>query len=151
MSDIQPTEQNYLPSVGLQPSFRSGAVARMAGLPVATLRIWEQRYQAIRPTTAPSGHRLYSLADVERVSLLRRLTQQGHAISLLASLNNEQMHALSLTLAQSQADSERKLESIVVESILTESAGFPDRFRFCASVCYHHLDGFYATVIRHGL
>jgi DNA-binding transcriptional MerR regulator len=74
----------------------------MAGMPVATLRIWEQRYQAVRPTTAPSGHRLYSATDVERVTLLRRLTQQGHAIGLLASLDIEQVRALMS--AQSAVD-----------------------------------------------
>jgi DNA-binding transcriptional MerR regulator len=73
------------------PIFRSGAVARMAGMPVATLRIWEQRYQAVRPITAASGHRLYSSADVERATLLRRLTAKGHSIGLLAALETEQM------------------------------------------------------------
>lgn len=78
----------------VQPTFRAGAVARIAGMPVATLRIWEQRYQAVRPNTAASGHRLYSLADVERATLLRRLTAQGHAIGLLASLETEQMRRM---------------------------------------------------------
>jgi DNA-binding transcriptional MerR regulator len=77
-----------------QPTFRAGAVARIAGMPVATLRIWEQRYQAVRPNTAASGHRLYSSADVERVTLLRRLTAEGHAIGLLASLETEQMREM---------------------------------------------------------
>jgi DNA-binding transcriptional MerR regulator len=77
-----------------QPTFKAGAVARIAGMPVATLRIWEQRYQAVRPNTAASGHRLYSLADVERATLLRRLTAQGHAIGLLASLETEQMREM---------------------------------------------------------
>ena len=77
-----------------QPTFRAGAVARIAGMPVATLRIWEQRYQAVRPNTAASGHRLYSPADVERATLLRRLTAQGHAIGLLASLETEQMREM---------------------------------------------------------
>lgn len=77
-----------------RPTFRSGAVARMAGMPVATLRIWEQRYQAVRPTTAESGHRLYLTSDVERVILLRRLTEQGHAIRLLAALDTEQMRQM---------------------------------------------------------
>ena len=66
----------------------------MAGMPVATLRIWEQRYQAVRPNTAASGHRLYSSADVERATLLRRLTTQGHAIGLLAALDTEQMRGM---------------------------------------------------------
>ena len=78
----------------LGPTFRSGAVARMAGMPVATLRIWEQRYQAVRPITTASGHRLYSSADVERATLLRRLTAQGHAIGLLAALETEQMREM---------------------------------------------------------
>ena len=75
--------------------FRSGAVARAAGMPVSTLRIWEQRYQAVGPTTAPSGHRLYSAADVERVVLLRRLTRQGHAIGSLAALTQDQLQELA--------------------------------------------------------
>ena len=78
----------------VQPTFKSAAVARIAGMPVATLRIWEQRYQAVRPITAASGHRLYSSADVERATLLRRLTAQGHAIGLLAALETEQMREM---------------------------------------------------------
>jgi len=76
------------------PTLRSGAVARIAGMPVATLRIWEQRYQAVRPITAASGHRLYSSADVERATLLRTLTTKGHAIGLIASLETEQMREM---------------------------------------------------------
>jgi len=84
------------------PSFRSGAVARMAGMPVSTLRIWEQRYQAVGPTTAPSGHRLYSASDVERVAVLRQLTQRGHAIGSLARLNVEQLQELIRTHASAK-------------------------------------------------
>jgi len=86
----------------LQPTFRSGSVARTAGMPVATLRIWEQRYQAVKPNTAPSGHRLYSAADVERVTLLRRLTEHGHAIGLLAGLDMAQLQELDFKQASPQ-------------------------------------------------
>jgi len=87
-----------------QPTFRAGAVARIAGMPVATLRIWEQRYQAVRPNTAASGHRLYSPADVERATLLRRLTAQGHAIGSLASLETEQMREMMRAPEVTQAN-----------------------------------------------
>ncbi|MBJ7469308.1 MAG: MerR family transcriptional regulator [Rhodoferax sp.] len=92
--DVQP---NVPLATKLKPTFRAGAVARIAGMPVATLRIWEQRYQAVRPNTAASGHRLYSSADVERATLLRRLTAQGHAIGLLAALETEQMREMTQT------------------------------------------------------
>lgn len=73
------------------PTFRSGAVARMAQMPVATLRIWEQRHQAVQPATAASGHRLYGPADVQRVMLLRQLTERGHAIGSIATLSTVQL------------------------------------------------------------
>jgi len=100
------------------PVLRSGAVARIAGMPVATLRIWEQRYQAVRPITAASGHRLYSSADVERATLLRRLTTKGHAIGLLASLETDQMremlHAPEITMPANQPVVEKHLAMRVV-------------------------------------
>ena len=87
------------PRAALQPTFRSGAVARLARMPVATLRIWEQRYQAVGPSTAPSGHRLYSAADVQRVQLLRHLTEQGHAIGEMARLTAAQLQRVANTQA----------------------------------------------------
>jgi hypothetical protein len=77
------------------PGFRSAAVARMAQMPVATLRIWEQRYGAVQPATAPSGHRRYSPADVQRVLLLRQLTGLGHAIGSIAALDTAALQALA--------------------------------------------------------
>ena len=79
------------------PTFRSGAVARMARMPVSTLRIWEQRYRAVGPTAAPSGHRLYSAADVQRVLLLRQLTELGHAIGSIAGLDAAQLQRVAST------------------------------------------------------
>jgi len=88
-------------------------------MPVATLRIWEQRYQAVRPNTAASGHRLYSPEDVERATLLRRLTAQGHAIGSLASLETEQMREMMRAPEVVKANwveshSQRSLKIVVV-------------------------------------
>ena len=78
----------------LEPVFRSSAVAHMVGMPVATLRVWEQRYGAVRPETSAGGHRLYSAEEVRRVALLRQLTEQGHAISSIAGLQTLQLQEL---------------------------------------------------------
>lgn len=56
----------------------------MAGIPVATLRVWERRYQVVGPARAPSGQRLYSPLDVERLVLIKRLVEMGHAIGTIA-------------------------------------------------------------------
>ena len=81
------------------PRHRSGAVARMVRMPVATLRVWERRYAVARPALSPTGQRLYSAADVQRLALLKRLTDLGHAIGGLAALDMAQLHAVAATHA----------------------------------------------------
>jgi hypothetical protein len=74
--------------------YRIGAVSRLAGVPVTTLRIWETRYGAFAPEKSLGRHRLYSRQDVERAVLLRRLTEQGHAISRVAQQDVDGLNAL---------------------------------------------------------
>jgi MerR family transcriptional regulator, light-induced transcriptional regulator len=60
-------------------------VARMTGLSLDTLRAWERRYQVVMPSRGDRG-RLYDDGDVERLKLLARLVDEGHAIGSLAGL-----------------------------------------------------------------
>lgn len=61
-------------------------VSRMTGLTQLLLRAWERRYAAVVPERTPSGRRLYTDADVERLRLLKRLTDSGHRIGDVANL-----------------------------------------------------------------
>jgi PAS domain S-box-containing protein len=68
---------------------RVGELARRTGVGVSTLRAWEARYGFLQPDRSPSGHRLYDEDDVERVSAVVRLANEGmtlaSAISRVAS------------------------------------------------------------------
>jgi hypothetical protein len=79
---------------------RSGAVARMLQMPVATLRVWERRYGLTQPETSPSGQRLYSADDVRRLALIKQLTDLGHAIGTLAPLEMPQLQQVARLHAQ---------------------------------------------------
>jgi DNA-binding transcriptional MerR regulator len=46
------------------------AAGRMVGLPVATIRTWEDRYGLVVPDRNKSGHRLYSRAQVEQLKFV---------------------------------------------------------------------------------
>lgn len=81
---------------------RSGAVAQMLHMPVATLRVWERRYQVSAAVLSPSGQRLYSGADVQRLALLKQLTDLGHAIGSLAALDMPQLLAVAATHADAE-------------------------------------------------
>ncbi len=54
-----------------------GAVARMLGVPQATLRTWEERYSVVRPERSLGGHRLYSREQVEQLRFVARSVQEG--------------------------------------------------------------------------
>lgn len=68
------------------PRFRSGVAARMARMPAATLRIWERRYGVVNPSRSEAGQRLYSRRDVQRLILIKALSERGHAIGAIATL-----------------------------------------------------------------
>ncbi|XVJ71969.1 MAG: MerR family transcriptional regulator [Rhizobacter sp.] len=81
------------------PRHRSGAVAQMLHMPVATLRVWERRYQVSQAVLSASGQRLYSAADVQRLALLKQLTDLGHAIGSVAALDMPQLLEVAATHA----------------------------------------------------
>jgi DNA-binding transcriptional MerR regulator len=74
-------------------NYRSGAVARLTGIPVQTLRVWERRYKIVGPRQSATGQRQYSSDDVARLTVIKQLVDSGHAIGSIA--------ALDLTLLQS--------------------------------------------------
>ena len=58
------------------------------------MRIWEARYATFKPIKSAGGHRLYSEIDVLKATLLKRLTEQAHAISSIASLDVPALNGL---------------------------------------------------------
>jgi hypothetical protein len=78
--------------------FRSGVAARLAGIPVETLRVWERRYQVSESQQAPGAQRLYTKSDIERLTLLKRLVDLGHAIGTLARLDLATLQSMQTTL-----------------------------------------------------
>jgi DNA-binding transcriptional MerR regulator len=81
--------------------------ARLTGVGIDTLRAWERRHRAIRPTRDARG-RMYSDDDLERVRLLRDAVTNGHPIGRIADLDDEALRALAA--AGRPADSHERRE-----------------------------------------
>jgi DNA-binding transcriptional MerR regulator len=79
----------------MAPRYRSSAAARMVNIPVATLRVWERRYQVVGPTQAASGQRLYSSQDIRRLVLIKQLVNRGHGIGMLARMETPALQDLA--------------------------------------------------------
>lgn len=70
-------------------------VARRTGLSAHVIRIWEKRYGATEPERTTTNRRLYSEEQIERLSLLRDITQAGHSIGHVAKLSLDRLRVLA--------------------------------------------------------
>jgi MerR family transcriptional regulator, light-induced transcriptional regulator len=125
-----------------QPRHPIRVVAQRTGLTPEVLRAWEHRYGGVEPRRAATGRRLYSDAEVERLRLLRQVTDVGRPISQVATLADEELVALAKedaatdpgaeaigmedtleqALAEVQSFNAARLEALLMRAVVTERA-----------------------------
>ncbi len=91
-------------------------VARLTGIPIDTLRAWERRYGAVEPRRDERG-RLYDDVDLQKLKLLRRLVERGHAIGRIANLGEPELGKL-LEAGVELRDREGRLDAVDVRALL---------------------------------
>ncbi len=69
--------------------------SRRSGLSKDVLRAWERRYRVVEPARTESGRRLYSDTDVERLRLLKQVTDAGRTIGQVAALSSDALASLT--------------------------------------------------------
>ena len=118
IASVTQSDDDAAPPVG----YRSGVAARLAGLPVETLRVWERRYGVSDTRRSAHGQRLYSEAQVGRLSLIKQLVDHGHPIGSLAQLELEQLRAMVVAPA-SRAPSRPLRLALVGQALALRLAG----------------------------
>src|SRR5512147_2478499 len=79
---------------------------RATGLSKDTLRVWERRYGFPTPHRDAAGERLYPLAQIERLRLLKRLVDAGERPGRLMALAQEELEARLRALSRATAEAE---------------------------------------------
>lgn len=92
--------------------------AERTGLSAHVIRMWERRYGAVSPQRTESGRRLYSDAEVARLGMLRRLTEEGHSIGHVARLSPEKLEALLASGAAAAAPAVAAVEEGLLKRAL---------------------------------
>jgi MerR family transcriptional regulator, light-induced transcriptional regulator len=77
-----------------QQGIRISAVSKITGIPTDTLRAWERRYHLVTPNRVGKASRAYSKEDVQKLTLIKKLVDHGHAISNLAAQSTDELNAL---------------------------------------------------------
>lgn len=76
---------------GTGPLFSISSVAKMLGVPVATLRTWEDRYSLVVPERTPSKHRLFTREQVEQLQFVKAQMDRGASAADAHRLLRERM------------------------------------------------------------
>ena len=100
---------------------RIGAVSKLAGVPVTTLRVWESRYAAFAPGKSGGRHRLYTDADVLKARVLRQLAGSGHSIGRIAHLPLPQLQELLASAQVAGATRQRQAQAHVEAVVIGDA------------------------------
>ncbi|MEL7310962.1 MAG: MerR family transcriptional regulator [Pseudomonadota bacterium] len=126
-----------------------GAVSRLTGISTHTLRIWERRYSAIVADRTDSGRRIYSKSDIEKLALLKSLSDNGSSIGQIANLSTEELKARRDQLIE-QSNSLQLVANVGLVRVAAYGGfaleNLPDRInnpgRLEVSLCTTDLDDF---------
>jgi DNA-binding transcriptional MerR regulator len=90
---------------GNQELYAIREVSRLTGVTAVTLRAWERRHGLIVPLRTESGHRLYSMSDIERIRQILGWIDRGVAVGRVGTLMTQSAYqqASSPTLTDEQA------------------------------------------------
>jgi DNA-binding transcriptional MerR regulator len=85
--------------------FKIGEVSEIVGVEPYVLRYWETEFELLKPSKAPSKHRLYKKRDVELLLEIKRLLySEGFTIEgarkKLKEARKEEKHQLKLPLSE---------------------------------------------------
>jgi len=77
-----------------------GSLAKATGVPVETLRTWEQRYGFPVAERKPSGHRVYALSNVTRLRRIADAIARGHRAGTVVGATDAELDRLLTATAQ---------------------------------------------------
>jgi DNA-binding transcriptional MerR regulator/methylmalonyl-CoA mutase cobalamin-binding subunit len=104
-----------------QKKYPIKVVAKMTGLTVHAIRMWEKRYKLVEPDRTASNRRLYSEQDIQRLRLLKQATDMGYGISQVAAMDSNELEQLVLALQQAPQRNQSDLSSPAIEANLQTS------------------------------
>ncbi len=90
---------------------------KLSGIQAHTIRIWEKRYQLVRPKRTNTNIRVYTDEDLKRLLNVAILNNNGLKISKIARLSDNEVRNKILNLTEDTAKAENQIDALVVSMI----------------------------------
>ena len=89
----------------------------LSGIKAHTIRIWEQRYQFLKPSRTGTNIRYYSNEELKKVLNIALLNKYGYKISHIDKMNDAEVKEKIFSLTQMQAQQERIVNDLIKHMI----------------------------------
>jgi len=94
-------------------SFTIKDLENLSGIKAHTIRIWEQRYQFLKPSRSDTNIRYYSNDELKKVLNIALLNKYGYKISHIDKMGDVEVKEKILSLTNTQAQQERIVNDLI--------------------------------------
>jgi MerR family transcriptional regulator, light-induced transcriptional regulator len=98
--------------------------AQYSGIKAHTIRVWEQRYDLLKPQKGIGNRREYTREDIINLMDIALLTKYGYSISKLAKFSREKIKEITDHLSSSAAGSDISINKLLTCYLLTDIFNF---------------------------
>jgi DNA-binding transcriptional MerR regulator len=98
-------------------SFTIKDIENITGIKAHTIRVWEQRYNFLKPHRSDTNIRYYSNSELITVLNIALLNKNGFKISHIDKMSESDVKAKILSLSQAQAQQERTVNELIEHMI----------------------------------
>ena len=104
-------------------------VETLSGIKSHTLRVWEKRYDLLKPERSTSNIRYYSDAEVRKLLNIKILLNNGYRISTIDKLSEKDFHAQVLDIGSKFSDKfEDDVNRLIISMLELDEAVFNEIF-----------------------
>lgn len=89
-------------------------IEQLTGIKAHTIRIWEKRYNIVKPKRTHSNIRYYDDDDLKRLLVISMLNKHGNKISVLAKLSNDELNEKLNFISSNSTDFQNQINSLLL-------------------------------------
>ncbi len=96
----------------------------LTGIKAHTIRIWEQRYNFLKPQRTDTNIRYYSNNELKKILNIALLNRYGFKISHIGKMSDDDIHVKILGINNTEAQQERVINELIQKMIDLELVSF---------------------------
>jgi len=115
--------------MSIQSTFSIKDLENLSGVKAHTIRIWEKRYQLLKPQRTNTNIRTYNLVNLQKILSVALLNKHGLKVSKIASLNENQIKNKILELEKETDGLDQSINNLKIAMLNFDKKKFDKTYK----------------------